>query len=226
MTLPPLLDVLRRFGCTPAEAAALLLLALGGLAALGTVWLLARPAAAPAPVVGAAPAATELAASPTLPATESPSPTAELTEAPVVVHVAGLVRRPGLYTLPGGARVADALDAAGGPKPNASLDTVNLARPLADGEQLLVPARGTTTPPAPVAPAGTPAPTTTAPAIVSLNAASTAELEQLPGIGPVLAERIIAHRDEIGGFSEIGQLRDVSGIGEKTFQDLAPLVTP
>lgn len=215
---------LQRFGCTPAELLALAVLATGSLAGLGLVWLAAGPGTVPA----AAPAPT---------ATASQDPLA-VTEAEVVVHVTGRVAAPGVYTLPGGSRVADALEAAGGPLPKAALEALNLARPLVDGEQLLVgdvpsgapPAPASpTVPPAsgvpPSAPAATPGATPAA-APVSLNQATAAELELLPEIGPVLAERIISHREQIGGFTAVEQLRDVSGIGEKTFQALAGLVVP
>jgi len=215
---------LQRFACTPAELLALAVLATGSLAGLGLVWLAAGPGTVPA----AAPAPT---------ATASQDPLA-VTEAEVVVHVTGRVAAPGVYTLPGGSRVADALEAAGGPLPKAALEALNLARPLVDGEQLLVgdvpsgapPASASpTVPPAsgvpPSAPAATPGATPAA-APVSLNQATAAELELLPEIGPVLAERIISHREQIGGFTAVEQLRDVSGIGEKTFQALAGLVVP
>ena len=211
--------ITRRLGCTAAEALALCILAIASLACVGLLWLQARPALVPAPVQGAG-----------VPS-ESASDGIVVTDADVIVHVAGAVARPGVYTLAGGSRVGDAVSAAGGPLRRAVLDGLNLARPLTDGEQVLVPDRSQAPAPpgggaaAPIDPAagGSAA---GAGAMVSLNAATLADLETLPGIGPVLAQRIIDHRDSIGGFTEVGELRDVSGIGEKTFQSLAPLVTP
>ena len=229
----------QRLGCGRAELAALAVLAAGTLLALGLLWLAARPEPDAAMTAGDPPGVP--AADAPAGGTGSEGPLA-VEGAEVVVHVAGRVRRPGVYTLPAGARVADALDAAGGALPRAALASLNLARPLTDGEQLLVVFRGENSAPAPgpplpgagapatgasgqVAPAGPEAHATpTAP--LALNQASASHLEELPGIGPVLAERIVAHRDQIGGFTDVGQLRDVPGIGEKTFQALAGLVTP
>ena len=188
------------------------MLAAGALLALGLLWLLARP---DLPAVDAAQP------------TELPTDAAglEVSAGEVVVHVAGAVRTPGVYTLPGGSRVGEAIAAAGGTLRKAVLDGLNLARPLTDGEQVLVPDRSAAAQP----PAGTADPgtgTATAPGTpISLNSATPADLDQLPNIGPVLAQRIIDHRDSIGGFTEVGQLRDVPGIGEKTFQALVDLVT-
>lgn len=209
----------RRLGCTAAEALALCILAVASLACVGLLWLQARPGASPTP-------ATAGVGMPS----ESPSGGIVLHDAEVIVHVAGAVARPGVYTLPGGSRVGDAVTAAGGPQRKAVLDGLNLARPLTDGEQVLVPDRsqvavlaGTTTAPG-TAPAAT-GDAAGAAGTVSLNAATLADLETLPGIGPVLAQAIVDYRDSVGGFTEIGELRDVSGIGEKTFQALAPLVS-
>lgn len=151
--------------------------------------------------------------------------------APVVVHVAGLVRNPGVLELPAGSRVADAVEAAGGALPEAWLDAVNLARPVGDGEQLLIPPRPPPgEPQVPPVPAEGPASGAAGGGVrpdgkVDLNRASAEELETLPGIGPVMAARIVEHRSANGPFTEVGQLREVPGIGEKTFQTLAPLVT-
>lgn len=139
----------------------------------------------------------------------------------VVVDVAGAVHRPGVFELPAGSRVIDALDAAGGPLPRADTTPLNLARLLADGEQVLVPRRGAS----PVGAATPPVPgSSTAPAQLDLNTATFEQLDGLPGIGPVLAQRILDWRTANGGFASIDQLQEVSGIGEATFADLAPLV--
>ncbi len=140
---------------------------------------------------------------------------------PVLVHVAGAVQRPGVVELVAGDRVADAIAAAGGVLPDASVVSLNLARPLVDGEQVVVPtasaATADGTPPAgadPHLPDGR----------LDLNRATAAELEELPGVGPVLAGRIVAHRDEHGPFTEAVELRAVSGIGEATWASLRDLV--
>lgn len=166
-------------------------------------------------------------------------PAASAEGAEVTVHVAGAVVGPGVVTLPGGARVADAIAEVGGLTADADPTRVNLARPLVDGEQILVLREGEEPPP-PLAgsPSGDPA---TGPSgagdgasgagggpaggPVDVNTAGSADLETLPGIGPALASRIISHREQHGPFREPGDLRDVSGIGEKRFQDLAPLIT-
>ena len=148
--------------------------------------------------------------------TPSGSATAE-----VVVDVTGKVRRPGIVVLEPGARVVDALDAAGGARRGADLAGLNLARPLVDGEQIVV---GVPPPPGPAASAaGSPGPDPGA--LVNLNAASLAELDELPGVGPVTAQAIVDWRTGNGGFRSVDQLLDVDGIGEKTLADLAPLVT-
>ncbi|HWH31746.1 MAG TPA: ComEA family DNA-binding protein [Egibacteraceae bacterium] len=147
---------------------------------------------------------------------EQPPPQVEIRDEPVVVHVAGHVRSPGLYRLPGGSRVADAVAAAGGATEHADLDGLNLARVVEDGEQLLVPAAGAPGSPerAGVRPDGK----------VDLNRATAAELDALPGIGPVLAARIVAYRERHGGFRTVRDLRRVQGIGEKLYGSLAELV--
>jgi competence protein ComEA len=141
----------------------------------------------------------------------------------LVVHVAGAVRRPGLVRLPAGARVADAVAAAGGAARNAELASVNLARPVVDGEQLVVLARGQG--PAVAAPppsGGSAAGPSGAP--IDLNSATLEQLDTLPGVGPVLAQRILDWRAEHGRFGSTDELREVSGIGEATFADIKPLV--
>ena len=133
----------------------------------------------------------------------------------------GKVRRPGIVVLEPGARVVDALDAAGGARRGADLAGLNLARLLVDGEQIVV---GVPPPPGPAASAaGSPGPDPGA--LVNLNTASLAELDELPGVGPVTAQAIVDWRTGNGGFRSVDQLLDVDGIGEKTLADLAPLVT-
>jgi competence protein ComEA len=138
----------------------------------------------------------------------------------VTIDIAGKVANPGLRRLPKGSRVADALSAAGGPLPGTDTTTLNLARPLADGEQILV---GITPPPsAALDPTTTSAPTTP----LSLNSATAAQLDTLPGVGPVLAQHILDFRTQHGGFTSLQQLRQVPGIGPRKFTTLQPLVHP
>jgi competence protein ComEA len=179
----------------------------------GLVVLLAGAAAATALVVRAQPTA---GAGPTIVASPADDRAAALT-----VHVVGEVLAPGVVGLPADARVQDAIAAAGGPTVEARLEALNLARPLQDGEQLVVPG------PSPAGDATTGADAGTGvldDGRVDLNRASAAELETLPGIGPVLAQRIVSHREDHGPFSAPGDLRAVAGIGERTFQTLAELV--
>jgi competence protein ComEA len=187
------------------------------LVALVVVWQ-AQPAAQAAPRVRRelpSPSAPGISAGG---GSASPSAVAE-----VVVHVVGAVRRPGLVRLPAGARVADAMDAAGGPTDAARLASVNLARPVLDGEQVVLQRRGR--------PSVLGAPAVSAPAAgagpappVDLNTATLDVLDGLPGIGPVLAQRILDWRTAHGRFSSVDELGEVSGIGEATLSDLAPLV--
>ena len=138
----------------------------------------------------------------------------------VYVDVVGAVRRPGLYRLADGARVADAVARAGGPGPKAQLELVNLAARVADGEQVVVPARGAG---AAVAPGGV----GTAPAgPVHLNSATLEQLDGLPGVGPVTAQKIVAYREAHGGFGSVDELDAVPGIGPARLADLRELVAP
>lgn len=132
----------------------------------------------------------------------------------VVVHVIGQVRRPGLVRLPAGSRVDDAVRAAGGVRPGGRLGAVNLARPLVDGEQIVV------GPGARQSPDGTGA--TDSPSAIDLNTASAAQLEALPGIGPVLAERIVQWRAAHGRFADVAELKEVAGIGDAVYTQIAP----
>ncbi|WP_432171933.1 helix-hairpin-helix domain-containing protein [Streptomyces sp. 1222.5] len=145
----------------------------------------------------------------------------------IVVDVSGKVREPGIHRLPAGSRVADALRAAGGVRPGARTDGLNRARFLVDGEQIVV-----GTPAGAPAPPGLPAGTTpggagTGPAApVSLNTATADQLDALPGVGPVLAQHILAYRTQHGGFRSVDELREVNGIGDRRFSDLRNLVRP
>ncbi|QBI53297.1 helix-hairpin-helix domain-containing protein [Streptomonospora litoralis] len=194
------------------------------LAALATGWFLlqARPEPEPPPTLQAQASPVPAAAG----ADPAPSPrTAAASPAPdVTVHVGGDVRSPGLVTLPAGSRVADAVEEAGGLTRDAEPGTLNLARPLVDGEQVLVGAPAPAPPAAGPAPGGAPGPAGAPGTPIDLNTATVGQLQELPGVGPVLAERIAAHRTENGGFSAVEQLRDVSGIGEQRYADIAELV--
>ncbi len=156
---------------------------------------------------------------------EAPTPVGEAagSSAAVVVSVVGPVARPGLVTLPAGARVADAVEAAGGLLPEADPASVNLAAPLTDGEQIAVALPG-----AAPAPGGAGAEAAGAAVGASsqldLNTATAADLDGLPGIGPVLAQRIVDHRSRHGPFTAVDQLDDVPGIGPATAAELAGLV--
>jgi competence protein ComEA len=152
-------------------------------------------------------------------ASASPSVAAE-----VVVAVAGKVRKPGLVRLPPGSRVADALTAAGGAEPGVDVSMLNLARKVVDGELILVgitPSPGAGVPVVP--PVGGAAATTGG--LVDLNTATLADLDTLPGVGPVLAQRILDARTAQGGFKAVSDLRKVSGIGDARYEQLKDLVT-
>ncbi len=148
---------------------------------------------------------------------------------PLYVHVLGQVAHPGLYVLGDGDRAVDAIAAAGGFSPTADRAGVNLARPVVDGEQLVVPELGASPPAAGAGGANSEEPggasgSAGADGVIDLNRADSAALETLPRVGPALAERIIAWRDENGPFTAIEDLMAVSGIGEKTFEGLRDLV--
>jgi competence protein ComEA len=227
-----------RVRLAPAHLAVVaVLVALGvGIAA----WLVVRGQAEPVPVAPLAPVEEPLADVPSAGADEpgalagtgaaaagaptggvasggATPPAAELT-----VDVAGKVRRPGIAVLPAGSRVVDALEAAGGARRGVDLTALNLARPLVDGEQILV---GTTAPAGVPATVGDPGTAATAGPLVNLNTADGATLETLPGVGPVTAGAIIGWRDEHGGFTAVEELLEVDGIGDATLAEIAPHVT-
>jgi competence protein ComEA len=202
--LPPVL----RGGRLALDQPAAVALALVGLAGalLGGLHLWrARPAEAPLPP-------------PAVVAAGTASPSASPSAGTVTVDVQGLVRRPGVVRLPPGSRVIDALQAAGGAVPGAATASLNLARVLADGEQVVVAAPGAAPTPAPGAvPTAGASPTS---AMVDLNTADLGQLDELPGVGPVLAQRILDWRTEHGRFTSVDELREVDGIGDRRFADL------
>jgi competence protein ComEA len=142
----------------------------------------------------------------------------------VVVDVVGAVRRPGLYRLADGSRIADAVARAGGATRKAELAQVNLAAPLADGEQVVVPRRGSAAAAAPAAAGGGDAAAPSAP--IQLSTATLEQLDSLPGVGPATAQKILDYRTKHGAFSSVDELDAVSGIGPKRLEQLRELVVP
>jgi competence protein ComEA len=140
----------------------------------------------------------------------------------VYVHVAGAVRRPGLVRVPSGARVAEAVFRAGGPGRRADLTGVNLAAQVEDGQQVVVPEAGAAG--SATGQAGAPASATGVKP--SLGSATVEQLDEIDGIGPTLAERIVEYRTENGGFSSLDELQDVDGIGEKRLETLREALQP
>jgi competence protein ComEA len=153
-----------------------------------------------------------------IPPLRAPRP-AHAVAAKLVVYVSGAVRRPGLYRLATGTRIDDALALAGGATAKADLVAVNLAAPLADGEQIVVPLRG-----AAAGATGGAAPSSTAP--VDLNSASLEQLDALPGIGPTTAQKILDFRRAHGAFHSLAELDAVPGIGPARLEQLKGLVIP
>jgi competence protein ComEA len=140
----------------------------------------------------------------------------------LVIDVAGAVRHPGLYRLREGSRIDDAIAAAGGPTAKAQLDAVNLAAPIADGEQIVVPGRGVAGAPAASPPAAGSSPS----APLDLNTATAEQLDSLPGIGPVTAQKILDYRQAHGAFHSVAELEGVPGIGPGRLSQLKGLVIP
>ncbi len=183
-----------------------------------TAWWVVRDQAAPV-----APAATPppSSAQPLVVPTPGSGAGSAGTTGTVTVDVTGKVRRPGIVVLDTGARVVDALEAAGGERSGVDLASLNLARVLVDGEQIVV---GAPQPTVPLAPSGSSVPGVPT-TLVNLNTASQAELETLPDVGPVTALAILAWRDEHGGYTSVDELLEVDGIGEATLGKLTPYVT-
>lgn len=206
------------------------LLVLGVVLALGVLvaaFALTRaravPIAPPVPVAADTPSG-----QPALP----PPPAATLTPEPIRVHVVGDVLKPGVHRLTTGARVADAIEAAGGLTPEARPGELNLAQELVDGQQVVIggPRRtsevrggGESHDDAGAAAAGSPGGASAGK--LNLNTATAAQLDTLPGVGPVTAEKVVAWRTQHGKFTRIEELQEVPGIGPKTFAELAPHVT-
>jgi competence protein ComEA len=197
----PISRILDAARAAPGEAGLVALLAVVVLGAAGFVY--ARTAQPPPPPIK------QLSAAQT-----SNSQAEEL----LIVHVAGAVASPGVFELPKGSRVKDAIDAAGGAIDGADLDSINLAAPIADGEKIFVPKPGEGVPPDQGSTGATGGK-------VNLNSATQSQLEELPGVGPVLAQRMLEYRQKKGRFSSVRQLMEVEGIGDKKYDSLKDLVT-
>jgi len=155
------------------------------------------------------------------------------TQAPAIIHVSGAVVEPGLYTLPVGSRVKDAIDAAGGSLPNADLNMINLAALVIDGDRIWIPFHTQENPETqqPTDSSNTPQQENQSTdtlyndsILVNINTATLSELDSLPGIGPQKAGEIIAYREEHGPFEKIEEIENVSGIGPATFEKLKDLI--
>lgn len=185
----------------------------------GAYWLVRPPSPSPESTLPLAGTATSTIATSTTVASAGPSATATSVDT-VVVHVAGAVAAAGVYELPAGSRVVDAVAAAGGTAGDAQPDAVNLAAPLVDGARIYVPRVGETVPvlsgtSATAAPVGP----------LDLNTATEDQLDDLPGVGPATAAAIVAHRTTNGPFSSVDQLADVRGIGPAKLAAIRELVT-
>lgn len=159
----------------------------------------------------------EVVAAPLEPVAEAPA------RSVLVVHVVGEVRRPGLYRLRDGSRIADAVRRAGGARHGADLAALNLAAPLVDGIQVLVPSRVTV---GGMPPTGAGAGAAPSASSVSLSSATVEELDELPGVGPITAQKIVDYRAEHGPFASVDDLDAVPGIGPTRIEQLRDLVTP
>lgn len=225
-----------RWGVAPQHIT-LLALVLAVVLAV-TAWFVLRSAPHPNPVqlaneraLPSTPAVTSLLPSSSIPPTAAPvggalvsaAAATESSPALLVVDVTGKVRRPGIVELPSGSRVVDALRAAGGARPDVRISTLNLARPLVDGEQIVV---GLKVPPVDLVAPPEVSGGSTAVAIspVDLNTATQVQLETLPGIGPVTAAAILQWRSENGAFTSVDDLLDVSGIGDITLANIKAYV--
>lgn len=228
--LPRLAALRERLAVSPAELVALGMLLAGALAVLAALWALTPDGEPVAEGRGDDPPAGS-GGQPAVGPGQADGAGGEVAVAPgrVVVHIAGAVADPGVHEVPADARIADAIAAAGGASDDAWLDGLNLARTVADGEQLVVPDREARQQAeggqAAAAPAGAAAGGAVRPdGRIDVNRASVTELEALPGVGPVLAERITDHREDHGPFTAPADLLDVAGIGETRLESLLDLI--
>jgi competence protein ComEA len=202
------LDLIAGGAGGPAPAQLLLVGAAVVVAAVAAWFLLRQP---PGPSAEAAMAPVGSAAG---------APTSTTAPSTVVAHAAGAVAKPGVYSLPAGARVQDLLAAAGGAAPGADLDRINLAAPVADGSQVYVPREGEAVP---SGAGGSAASTPSGP--LDLNTATLEQLDALPGVGPATAQAILDAREKVGRFASVDDLLDVRGIGPAKLEGLRDLVT-
>ncbi|MEU1122654.1 ComEA family DNA-binding protein [Streptomyces sp. NPDC005899] len=228
-----------RCGLEPRTLAALAVVLVGAAVFATAHFWSARPASVRAPeqVVEAAEARVTgpeaanglLPGPPAEPGPSAGSSAMAVSGGRIVVDVSGKVRRPGIQHLPAGARVADALRAAGGVREGTDVTGLNRARILTDGEQVVVglPVAQAVAGSSPAGGGGGSGAGQGGPAVpVSLTTATAEQLETLPGVGPVLAQHIIDYRAEHGGYRSVDELREVDGIGDRRFADLRPLVRP
>ncbi|WSU99403.1 ComEA family DNA-binding protein [Streptomyces sp. NBC_01023] len=238
-----------RCGLTPRTLAALAVVLVAAAVLAAQHFWAGRPRSVPAPAVvsaGLPAAGPRPTGGEQPPSGPHPSPGPPLSAGPlppgagparpgaaaarIVVDVSGKVRRPGIQRLPAGSRVTDALRAAGGVKDGTDTSGLNQARVLTDGEQVVVGGpsvpEGTAAGGAGGGTGGPGAPAASATGPVSLSSATVEQLDTLPGVGPVLAQHIIDYRTEHGGFTSVDELRQVTGIGDRRFSDLQPLVRP
>jgi competence protein ComEA len=212
-----------------AIAVVVVVLVVGGVALASH--LIAAPVRTAAPIdpaaLGDEPATGVRGTEPVAP--EGPAAPTSTAPSPIVVAVAGAVVAPGVYHLPGGGRVTDAVGLAGGLAPDADVDRLNLAAALRDGDRVYVPHRGEADPPAVVSPDGGTAAgddtATTHPAPIDINRASVEQLDALPGVGPSTAAAIVQYRDQHGPFRSLDDLGEVRGIGPAKLAQLRPLIT-
>ena len=202
----------------------LLVVALVALAVTGTVFVVLRMGGGsePVPIRATTAASGSVAPLATPPTPSTKGAAGSGVGAEVTVDIAGKVRRPGVATLPVGSRVVDALRKAGGARAGVDLSSLNLARVLVDGEQILV---GRAAPAGGIAASASTAAPDPVGSLVNLNTATSEQLDTLPGVGPVTAQKILEWRSAHGAFSAVDELLEVDGIGEKTLADLAPHVT-